>query len=126
MFKRMATLLAVLGAAVTMATGSAACTDSTCSPGGKPATRRYHLALRVFSRSTGALGTSPGQDDQQWQFGRDGAGWPASPVKPRVQLQRLPGAVAGGLQPGRHCSALLGTAGALLGHCWARSGQIPG
>jgi hypothetical protein len=117
MFQRIVTLLAVLGAAVTMAAGTAAastgpakhspaeagyaatgarfkeagvnvtlpdasrsparsagqllaaalgrrhgrdvrvsaCTDTTCSPGGKPATRRYHLALRVFSRSTGAL-----------------------------------------------------------------------
>jgi hypothetical protein len=118
MFKRIATLLAVLGAAVTMAAGSAAastgpakhspaeagyaatgarfkeaeinvrlpdasrfaseigrlsfsvqlwaadtvvdvrvsaCTDTTCRPGGKPAIRRYHLALRVFSRSTGTL-----------------------------------------------------------------------
>jgi len=32
-----------------------ACTDTTCGSSGKPATRRYHLALRVSSRSAGAL-----------------------------------------------------------------------
>lgn len=32
-----------------------ACTDASCHPGGTPATRRYSVALRVFSRSTGAL-----------------------------------------------------------------------
>jgi len=32
-----------------------ACTDTSCHPGGTPATRRYSVALRVFSRSTGAL-----------------------------------------------------------------------
>jgi len=32
-----------------------ACTDSSCRPGGSPVTRKYRLAFRVFSRSTGAL-----------------------------------------------------------------------
>jgi len=32
-----------------------ACTDTSCHPGGTPVTRRYSVALRVFSRSTGAL-----------------------------------------------------------------------
>ncbi len=35
--------------------GVFACTDYTCRPGGTPVTRRYRLALKVFSRSTGAL-----------------------------------------------------------------------
>lgn len=32
-----------------------ACTDTSCRPGGTPVTRRYSVALRVFSRSTRAL-----------------------------------------------------------------------
>jgi len=32
-----------------------ACTDTFCHPGGTPVTRRYSVALRVFSRSTGGL-----------------------------------------------------------------------
>jgi hypothetical protein len=30
-----------------------ACTDTACHPGGTPVTRRYSVAFRVFSRSTG-------------------------------------------------------------------------
>jgi hypothetical protein len=32
-----------------------ACTDTTCRPGGKPVSLRYHLNLSVFNRSTHAL-----------------------------------------------------------------------
>lgn len=35
--------------------GAAACTDTTCQPGGKPVVRDYHPVLRVFNRKTGAL-----------------------------------------------------------------------
>jgi RimJ/RimL family protein N-acetyltransferase len=41
-------------AASVMDLRASACTDTTCRPGGKPVTRRYHLDFTVFSRSTGA------------------------------------------------------------------------
>jgi hypothetical protein len=86
--------------------GEARCSAGSSFGGGD---RHLQRARELFHL---VVGTSPGQDDQQWQFRRGGGGWPASPVEPRVQLQHLPGAVTGERQPGRH---RLGTAGAMLG-----------